>query len=118
MKLTKQKIEQLIQEELETIMTEMEHSVEDELVQALKMKIWDEMGGQFAMQDQAMAQAQAQVQQMIAYEVDLEQVLASVQSEREAKIQSISKTRPYKRSFHGYDQSDSSGYTHPSRNEE
>ena len=82
------------------------------------MKIWSDMGGAFAMKGEAMAQAQAQVQQMIAAGADLEQELASVQSEREAEIRSIAKTRPYKRSFHGYDQSDSSGYTHPSRNEE
>jgi len=114
MKLTKQKIEQLIQEELEAIMTEMDHSVEDKLIHALKMKIWSDMGGAYAMQDQAMAQAQEQVQQMIAAGADLEQELARLESERKP----ISKARPYKRSFHGYDQSDSSGYTHPSRNRE
>ena len=72
------------------------------------------MGAAYDMQDDALLQAEAQVQQMIAAGADLEQELARLESERKP----ISKARPYKRSWHGHDQSDGSGYYHGSRNEE
>ena len=108
MNLTKQRLEQIIKEEFENVMTEMEKSIEEKLVHELMMKIWSDMGGAYAMKDEAMSKAQAQVQQMIGAGVDLNQALK----------EPLSKSRPYKRSFHGYDQSDGSGYYHSSRNEE
>ena len=112
--LTKQRLEQIIKEELENVMTEMEGSVEEKLTHELMMKIWSDMGGAYAMKDEAMSKAQAQVQQMIGAGVDLSQELEEIESQKVP----LRKTRPYKRSFHGYDQSDGSGYYHSSRNEE
>lgn len=114
MKITNKQLRQIIKEELEAMISETEESIEGQLVHALGMQIWDDMGATWADRDNALAQAEAQVQQMIAAGADLEQELANLK----AAVPPITKTRPYKRSWHGDDQSDTSGYYHDSRNEE
>tara|TARA_R110000824_G_scaffold105821_4_gene250312 strand:- start:318 stop:671 length:354 start_codon:yes stop_codon:yes gene_type:complete len=116
MKLTNKQLRQIIKEELEAVISETEESIEDQLIHALKMQIWDDMGAAYADQDNAFAQAGAQVQQMIAAGANLEQELAKTK----AAAPPIPKARKYKRAAtHGIDQSDNitTGYSHPSRNE-
>ena len=117
MKLTNIQLRQIIKEELEAVISETEGSIEDQLTHTLKMKIWGDIGGAYADQEKALTQAKAEVQQMITAGADLEQELAKAKT----ALPSIAKARPYKRAkTHGIDQSDNitTGYSHPSRNEE
>jgi hypothetical protein len=102
MKITNKQLRQIIKEELEAVISESEESIEGQVVHALGMQIWDDMGAAFADRDSAFVQAEAQVQQMIAGGVDLQQELANLK----AAVPPITKTRPYKRSWHGDDGQD------------
>ena len=99
MKITNKQLKQIIKEELEAVMSEAEGSIEDQLIHTLKMKIWSDMGGAYDMREDALLQAEAQVQQMIAAGADLEQELAKAKE----SIPPITKAKPYKRSWHGDD---------------
>lgn len=99
MKLTNKQLKQIIKEELEAVMTEMKQTVEEKLTHALMMKIWDELGGAYAMKDKALEQAQFQVQQLKLDEVPLEWELKRIESQKKP----TKRVRPYKRSWHGDD---------------
>lgn len=116
MKLTNTQLKKLIKEEFESVMSEAEGSNEENFVAVYRAHLMNQGEEDVGIADQAARQA---LEVLKATGSSIENAIATIGQSVQGDFDSaVSPSVSKKAKSHGIDQSDTSGYYHPSRNEE